>query len=608
MRRKKIIFILFLVIAPAMFAQLDSIQQLNEVILTDSKLKDFSKGYKVDKLSKEESAQSFSFTDLLRLNSSVYFKENGNGMVSSPSFRGTNASHTAVIWNGININSNFTGQTDFNVVSPVGYDDITIRSGGGGVQYGSGAIGGSIHMNNQFKFGEKNEKSRLHLAYASFQTLKIAADYSIQRETFFLHLNANFIQSENDYSYIGYDKKNEHGEFLRTGFSLNTAKRVSSNSLIGLNSEVVYNDRNFSGSINTIGNDGYEDYHTRNLFRFQKNYEKLRFTARAAHLFEQFKYFPNTESANYDQGLAHSFIANTEFEAYLNPEMKVQGKLEYTVIDAEGDNIGSHQRHTIAAVLLLNHNLNKKFTYGINLRQEFLNDFENPFLFAADARWSITENYQLRANLSRNYKIPTFNDLYWIAGGNLDLKPESSYQFEIGKNFRWGNFNLDIAGYLIKSKDMIKWVPINMSLWKPENLEQTENKGFEATLKYGKSLSQSVFLNLSSRYAYTDAKDLDKEKQLIYVPFHSWTNMISVTTTRFSGYLQYSYNGKVFTTTDNSSVVDGYNLLNLGIDYELSKMIKVGGMVKNIANTYYENVAYRPMPPRNFEFFITLNF
>src|SRR5690625_4178530 len=98
MCRKKIIFILFLVIAPAMFAQLDSIQQLNEVILTDSKLKDFSKGYKVDKLSKEESAQSFSFTDLLRLNSSVYFKENGNGMVSSPSFRGTNASHTAVIW------------------------------------------------------------------------------------------------------------------------------------------------------------------------------------------------------------------------------------------------------------------------------------------------------------------------------------------------------------------------------------------------------------------------------------------------------------------------------------------------------------------------------
>src|SRR5690554_3887143 len=193
-----ILSIVFLCQAVA-FAQLDSIQQLPEVILSDTKLIHFSKGFKLEKLADSVMKRNpASLTDVLRYNSAVYFKENGNGMVSSPSFRGTNASHTAVIWNGININSNFTGQTDFNVVSPVGYDDITIRSGGGGVQYGSGAIGGSIHMNNQFKFGEKNEKSRLHLAYASFQTPKIAADYSIQRETFFLHLNANFIQSEND--------------------------------------------------------------------------------------------------------------------------------------------------------------------------------------------------------------------------------------------------------------------------------------------------------------------------------------------------------------------------------------------------------------------------
>src|SRR5690606_15465606 len=44
------------------------------------------------------------FTDFLLVNSPVYFKENGAGMVSSPSFRGTTAQQTAVLWNGIEIN------------------------------------------------------------------------------------------------------------------------------------------------------------------------------------------------------------------------------------------------------------------------------------------------------------------------------------------------------------------------------------------------------------------------------------------------------------------------------------------------------------------------
>ena len=57
-----------------------------------------------------------SFTELLRQNTSLYFKEQGAGMTSSVSFRGTNASQTAVLWNGININSQTTGQTDFNNV------------------------------------------------------------------------------------------------------------------------------------------------------------------------------------------------------------------------------------------------------------------------------------------------------------------------------------------------------------------------------------------------------------------------------------------------------------------------------------------------------------
>ena len=91
------------------------------------------------------------------------FKENGLGMVSSPSFRGTTAQQTAVIWNGININSQLNGQTDFNTITTRDYTSITVRSGGGSSIYGSSAIGGSIHLNNELTF--KNQFFHLDEIY-----------------------------------------------------------------------------------------------------------------------------------------------------------------------------------------------------------------------------------------------------------------------------------------------------------------------------------------------------------------------------------------------------------------------------------------------------------
>src|SRR5690606_11676443 len=106
-------------------AQLDSIQKLDEVILSDVKLKRYASGFKVTVLKDSVLTKSpWSLTDLLRYNSNIYFKENGYGMVSSPSFRGTNASQTAVVWNGLNINSQLNGQVDFNTINTSNYNSV----------------------------------------------------------------------------------------------------------------------------------------------------------------------------------------------------------------------------------------------------------------------------------------------------------------------------------------------------------------------------------------------------------------------------------------------------------------------------------------------------
>ena len=123
-RKQLFLFFMGLLTFAQVFGQRDSVIVLDEVILSDAKLLHFSKGTKVKVVSDSTQQKSgTSLTDLLRYNSNIYFKENGYGMVSSASFRGTNAQQTAVVWNGININSQLTGQTDFNTLIPGNYGD-----------------------------------------------------------------------------------------------------------------------------------------------------------------------------------------------------------------------------------------------------------------------------------------------------------------------------------------------------------------------------------------------------------------------------------------------------------------------------------------------------
>ena len=93
-------------------------------------------------------------------------------------------------------------------------------------------------------------------------------------------------------------------------------------------------------------------------------------------------------------------------------------------------------------------------------RKEASSDYDSPFLFSLGSSYIFNSFYNLKVNFSRNFRIPTFNDLYWETGGNPDLKPESSYQAEVGNVFTYKKFTLSETVYFIKIDDLIRWVPV----------------------------------------------------------------------------------------------------------------------------------------------------
>lgn len=232
------IFLFGILVCQSALAQTPPGILLQEVEVSDKKLKNYSDSQNVQQLNDSIIRKSQpSLTNLLNFSTGIYFKENGLGMVSSPSFRGTTAQQTAVIWNGVNINSQLNGQTDFNTITTSDFNSISVRAGGGSSLYGTSAIGGSIHLNTDLRF--KNEFSnQLNLNYGSFNTLGINYHlrYSDEKISFFGSISRN--SSDNDYEYLDSERTNLNGNYFNSSYNIGFGYKLNATNILKIYSQV----------------------------------------------------------------------------------------------------------------------------------------------------------------------------------------------------------------------------------------------------------------------------------------------------------------------------------------------------------------------------------
>ncbi|MFD2727323.1 TonB-dependent receptor plug domain-containing protein [Hyunsoonleella rubra] len=603
------IFILFVIgFGSLAQAQLDSIQKLDEVFLSDSKLVEYTSGIKVEKLNDSIIDKNpVSLTGLLAFNSNLYFKENGFGMVSSPSFRGTNASQTAVVWNGININSQLNGQTDFNTINTTSFDAIDIRSGGGSVQYGSGAIGGSIHLNNNLEFDSHFDTS-VRLFCGSFNTKMTNVSSSFGNSKFSANIGIAYVDSDNDYKYLGTDMVNENGEFNNLNLDVNLGYVLSEKDVLKLYHQSYDGKRHFSGTLVAIGRSKYEDENFRTMLEWTRISGSITSKLKAVHLNEKFKYFENKDNAIFSFGKVNTFIANHNLNLRVSDALQFRSILELNHFDGGGSSFGDPKRTAFSATVLMNHKPSKCFEYNLNIRKDYTSDFENPLLFSVDGAYKVSDVYTIQLNGSKNFRIPTFNDLFWQSGGNLDLDPEESYQVDLGQNFRFKHFNVILNTYYINTKDLIQWRPDNGGDWRPINVAKSHSHGAEMEARTAFKINEHQF-SFGGHYSYTVSENLETKRQLIYVPFHKGNVSVAYSRKAFSAFYQHLFNGDVFIIEDE---LDGFNVGNIGVGYLLNSsgnvQYDINFRVNNLYNKNYQNVALRPMPNRNYQILTTIKF
>lgn len=592
-----VLYILFftLISSPVVIGQNDSIHELEEVVLSDVRLyQDRNDRLQVLSDSLVKGNPAF-LTDLLRSNTFLHLRENGRGMVSSVSFRGTSPSQTAVVWNGININSVFNGQTDFNTLIASHYDHITLRTGGGSLMYGSGALGGSVHLNNRLRF-DKGITHETQLRYGSFNTFfgSYKGEYSQERTN--VQLNLSRYGSDNDYPYPDSEGVNENGDFTNTGINLAMGQRIGSDHVLKLFSNYTRGKRGFSGTLAAASKSKIEELTSRNLVEWKSFYEAITTTLKLAYLDEQYDYYEDREDQAYSFGRAKTGVLKYDLKYHVNSSSELSGILDLQHTSGEGSNIGEEGRGTAALGLLFKQEWDK-FHYGLGLRHEVSNVYQSPVLFSLNTGYSFSDYYSLNLNFSRNYRVPTFNDLFWSTGGNENLEPEHSLQGDLTHHLEYKNLDLRLTTYVIKIRDLLRWVPGSNGIWKPENTRSVRNYGLELLLQWQKKFGMHRIRH-SSTYAYTRSTDLDLDKDLVYVPRHKMTSTIAYHFKRISSYYQLSYTGKVYTSSDNNYGLAAYTLSNIGVTYSFlkDKKMKLGLEVHNLWDTAYLSQPSRPMP------------
>lgn len=607
-RMKKFIGTLCLLLATQLFGQEIPIYTIDEVTIIGFS-SNHQAGFNVSQLNDSILKQSKnSLVEILNENFNLYFKQQGYGMTASLSVRGTGASHTGVYWNGIPINSNLNGQTDFNTILPKSFNTISLRKSGGSVLLGSGAMGGAINLQNNFDFNAKTSVN-ISAEAGSYQTY--SSSVQVQHNTHKNSLALGFGNriSENNYPYLGTDLVNENAQLKLKSFHLNESVKWGINSQIYFKLLLNFSDRNTSRTLyaNNNANLVYDQQNALLGWNFLKN--NWSNELKIARIYEKYHYLFNRDTPEYfSQNLSEKYLVYYDTKYNISNKINLFSGISAEWLEGYGTNILNQAQQKGTFYMLLNHHPYENFKYNLSFRKEWSVQYTIPVIFSIDAFFKISQNHHLKGNFSTNFRMPTLNDLYWNPGGNPYLKPEKSQQLEL--NYTWFNNSQKIVFSIfnINSSDLIQWQPNASGYWNPVNIQKVRSRGLELEIER-KWIKNAWNTKANVNFSLTQSENRENFYQLMYVPYLMANAQWS---TQYKGWnLRWFqlYNGAVYTTTDQSAVLSHFWVTDISMSKQINhSKFSSTFKVNNLFDRFYEVIDGRPMPNRNYSLSINFNF
>ncbi len=635
-------FLMFLyvswAVAQKQFSLLDTIQL--EEIVSYGKLKKYQSGAKIEKIPDYQFklGQDGNLEQLLSRTLPISLKTDAGGL-STIRIRGTAPSHTSVNFGGIDINSLTLGQSNMSVVPMYLFDEVGVQFGSSSSVNGSGNIGGAIHLGlknnwtNGFKaetraahgsFGEQLYGTKLFLGNGKFESVTRA--YYYYKTNDFSFTNPNYRDFENKVFEIEDTQHNANVENM--GLLQEFNYKFADNNFFVFRAWLEENDRLNQQNMQTNLSqpdfkEKYNDKHVRLWAEYKNQTKPFHYQLSGGYVFDNSIF--NSNSA--DSLQTQSFIgeAFAEHDYSKNGSYKIGAKATriYPKVYTYSNNLKFEDRIDFYASWY--HRFFNKLTASVNLRQGFVTDYKVPFTPAVGLNFLAfsKEKYVLNfsGNMAKSYRVPTFNDRFWIPGGNPDLKPEKGTNYELGAKFSYCDEdlsgNIKVNTFFMNINDWILWKN-GGSFWYAQNVQNVESKGFEIMSDINFKL-WILENNSGINYSYTSTQRIESLsstnalfRQLEYVPKHSWNFFSTSTYKNLDFTIDGNYTGDQFIDEEVSNILNAYFLLNFSAGYRLklnnTNNFKITGMINNLLNADYQANWGYAMPGINYRLSLTYNF
>ncbi len=572
-----------------------------------------------------------SLTDLLTVNTPLAFKNYGPGQLATVSFRGTSANHTAVLWNGININQPNLGLTDFSTLPVAGFDRLSVQYGSSASVVGSDAVGGSILLGSvpdwkqtlgvtigQQLASFQNNQTQVGVRYGR----ALGRSWQLAGRTFGYRN-----QVTNDYPY-----RERKGYFLepsttaQLGLVQDLFFRHKNGRQISVNAWLTDNDL-ISTPQDTIARERTRTQSARLLATYEAN----QLTVRLGWIRDLINY-AKSDFTRPSHTETDRFIGRVEREFALWPlhqsislNLRLGGEWSHyrTRTDGYGGKLITENRQDLYALLRLQ---TTRWLVSANIRQAFVTRFSPPLTPSLGAEYKLLQRTRLtltaKGSVGYSYRVPTLNERYWLVLGNPDQRPERGINVEGGVaavvTFSdYLSLTAEATAYHNRVDDWAYWNPAKD--YHVENLQLVVARGGEltTTLSYARTnwragLRVGYALTRSSQERVYDTYAQDVVgKQLPYVPIHTGTLNAYVQRGRTRLAIQSQATSRRYVTFDNSQFFKGILLTNVLLE-TTAKLgpvpVRMQGQVNNIFDALAINVKQNAMPGRNWAINLLINF
>ena len=672
--KKVLIYIALLLLCTTIFAQNKEVRwslKIPEVTVVGQRpMKEIgTQQTKFDSVVLKENI-ALSMADILTFNSSIFVKSYGRATLSTVSFRGTSPSHTQVTWNGMRINNPMLGMTDFSMIPSYFIDDASLLHGTSSVNETGGGLGGAVKMSTA---PAQNRGFGLQYiqGFGSFKTFDEFLRLTYGNDHWQVSTRAVLSTSPNEYKYRNHDKKeniyNEEmnivGQYYPIEYNRSGSYRdfhllqelyynTGRGDRLGLNAWYINSNRELPMLTTDYGDAmAFDNRQREQTFRGIISWDHIRsnwkVAAKAGYIYTQMVYDYKREVGNgimahmtRSRSKINTFYGQVEGEYYIGKKWLFTANLsahqhfvesrDKNIILQDGNRgiVGYRKaRIELAGSTSVKWRPIERFGISAVLREELCGREWTPIIPAlfVDGVLSKMGNITAKASVSRNFRFPTLNDLYFLPGGNPNLRKESGWSYDAGVSFAVGKSGV----YSLKGSaswfdsyihDWILWLPTTKGFFSPKNIKDVHAYGVELQANLNVALSKEWQLSLDGTYSWTpsinqgepiSAADQSIGKQLPYVPKHSSTITGRISWRSWSFLYKWCYYSERFTMSSNDITLTGklpeYFMSNISLEKLFSFRwadLSLKGTVNNLFNEEYLSVLSRPMPGINFEIFV----